>query len=128
MYPNYNGTTCWDGDCVKKLKWDSNGSYLDSWAHTSHHIKGDEHCLRYTSDEMNGHECDNKHYYICEFQCPTTTTTSTSTTTSTFSKGESKAVSCPWSTWDQKKGEIHCLTFCLCHTWTRNCLQGIFTV
>ena len=90
MYPNYNGTACWNGDCVKKLKWDSDGSYLDSWAYTSHNINGDGHCLRYTDDEMHGHECDNKHYYTCEFQCPPTTTTTI--TTSTFSKGKTYRV------------------------------------
>ena len=60
---------------MNKLKWDSDGSNLDSWADTDHGIKGDAVCLRYRDDEMNGHPCDRRYYYICEFLCPSSTTT-----------------------------------------------------
>ena len=84
---NPNNEVCFDGDCVNKLKWDSDGSYLDSWADTSHGFgldQGDD-CLRYRDTSIGDHPCDRTYYYICEFQCPTTTTT---TITSTFSKGK----------------------------------------
>ena len=71
---NSNKEICYHGDCVNKLKWDSDKSYLDSWADTSHgvHVNGGDDCLRYTNKQMDDWGCSGKnggYYYICEFKC-----------------------------------------------------------
>ena len=63
------------------MKWDSDGSFLNSWADPNHGIdamNGDA-CLRYASDEMDDKDCSAVFNYICEFKC-TMTTTVTNTT------------------------------------------------
>ena len=79
---NSNNEYCDNGGCVNKLLWDSDESYLHSWADTSHGIRvnSGQDCLRYTSDKMDDMYCTGYwygyywlgYYYICEFKCPGT--------------------------------------------------------
>ena len=87
---NPNKQICYDAGCVSKLKWDSDGSFLSNWPDTSHGLyanMGDD-CLRYGDVNINDHGCEERYYYICEFQCPSTTTTTTTTTTTATPQGE----------------------------------------
>ena len=83
---NPNNEICENGNCVNKLKWDSDGSYLNSWEDQNHGIRADraDACLRYQSDKINDMTCAFKYYYICEFKCPSTTTITTTTTSTTL--------------------------------------------
>ena len=82
---NPNNEYCENSACFNKLKWDSDGSYLNAWEDQTHGIRADNGhgCLRYTSDRINDMICAMTYYYICEFKCPSTTTITTTTTTST---------------------------------------------
>ena len=82
---NPTNEKCDNGNCVNKLIWDSDGSYLNTWEDQNHGIRADfrQECLRYRSDEINDMICSVRYYYICEFKCSSTTTITTTTTTST---------------------------------------------
>ena len=74
---------CENGDCINKLKWESDGSYLNSWEDQNYGIIADsaDSCLRYRTHRIDDKSCAMTYYYICEFKCSSTTTTRTTTTT-----------------------------------------------
>ena len=84
VFPDHHHN-CDNNQCINKLSWDSDGSPLDNWDYTSHDIDGDDPCLRYENHKMNGKNCRETNYYICEVQCPAVPTTTTTTVPTTAS-------------------------------------------